>query len=97
MKKNYLKPDGMLISLSVNENVAASGLQFTLREFFFGVKYKDKDKDDPTSPIYIAGSDMLAHDQSVLDLNQKESDFVDWLTLLLYPDHFENCTYDPTA
>lgn len=97
MKRNYMKPEGTLVSLNVNENVAASGLGPTMFDFIFGVKYRDKDKNDPNSPIYIATTDQLANDQSILDLNEKQSDFVDWLALLFYPEHFENCTYDPTV
>lgn len=97
MKKNYMKPEGMCVSLHANENIAASGRPF--HEFFFGVKYRDEDKDDPTNPIYLADSTILAADQTT-PLEERSSNLIDWFAILFYgadSDIAKNCTYDPTA
>lgn len=91
MKRNYVKPEGKMVSLNVNENISASGAG--ILEMLFGVKYTITNPDKPEiAQKFIADSDILSVDQTIGE--NIASNVIDWFAVFFYPE-YHSCLYNP--
>ncbi len=60
MKKNYMKPAGIVATLGMNENIAASGENFHTVTSTIGLSYKVTIGANGEEIMYINGTDIQA-------------------------------------
>ncbi len=73
MKKNYMKPEGVVVAMNLNENIATSNLSGDSSPWLI---YADPRPGDPDGPEYINSSDV----QYVQITNNKSfNDFYNWM------------------
>lgn len=86
MKKDYMKPEGNVVSIQVNENVATSGQEHTT-EAYYGVQYAIIG-----TQAYIMGNTDYANTSTG---DEKLDRFYD--LILTYLHGLSNCRFNPNG